>query len=195
MVAAVAFDDEPGPLHEAESALVAAARSEGRRLELRAGRAAASRAFEAAGLTPAPAVLSEASGRPVVDTPGWHVSIAHDARIALAAVARRPVGVDVLDLSRGDDVARVVGARIASGRARPLLGAGVPAVPSHLLLWSAWEALGKRTGGGILSGPMMLDIEARPVDEGAVARVAGEHVWWFIDGGLLVCIATTPESP
>ena len=194
VLARVHFDEAPEPTPAAERLLVEEARTENRRLELRAGRAAARQAFEAAGLFPVPAVLPDASGRPVVDLPGWHVSLAHDARVAVAAVAADVVGLDVIDLSRAGDVARVVGARIASGRARPLCGRGLAGLGPAMLLWSAWEALGKRTGGGVLSGPMLLDIAPVPVDDGAVALLAGARVRWYRDSEVLVCLATS-ESP
>ncbi len=148
-LARVAFQDaEPSPWPE-ERALVAAARTERRRAELAAGRTAARRALEALGLRPSLAVLSDPDGRPVLagDAPlPACVSIAHDGDHAWAAAARQPVGIDVLVLSRVDEVARVVARRIDTGRARPLRGAVLPGLDAAMMVWTAWEALGSESG-------------------------------------------------
>jgi phosphopantetheinyl transferase len=194
VLARVAFGEAPVPEDAVERAFVEGAWSEERRHELTAGRAAARRAFEAAGCAPAPRVGADGAGRPVADMAGWHVSIAHDGRVAFAAVAARPVGIDAIALDRTGDVVRVVTARISSGRAKPLVGAAPLGFERAMLLWSAWEALGKRTGGGILSGPMRLDIATVPVDDGAVACVGEARLRWFVDQEHLVCLATS-ECP
>lgn len=172
-----------------EHGLVDAAPSEQRAMELRAGRAAARDAFHAAGVTPRPSVLAAPDGRPRLEPPGgWHVSLAHDGGLAAAAVGHAPVGLDLFDLARTEQASRVVARRIESGRARDLVGEHRP-FPHAAMLWTAWEALGKRTGAGVFGG-MEITLEPRPGDLPAEARTGDVLVRWWQHDGVLVCLAS-----
>jgi phosphopantetheinyl transferase len=99
-------------------------------------------------------VLSDTRGAPVPSAPiGWHVSLAHDGDIFVAAASRHPVGIDVVDDARLEQVHRVVRRAFDTDRAPR------PALPSDTMsrlgltleaaCWTAWEALGKETGLGL----------------------------------------------
>lgn len=190
VVVCLSFDEaERLPIAPAEQRLVEGAPSALRARELRAGRAAARVVLSALGGEP-PAVLADPEGRPRLEPgdPARHVSIAHDAGWVVAAAAREPVGVDALALDRAEQAERVVRRRIEKG-ARPL-ETDAPLWPASMLLWTGWEALGKRTGGGVLSGVMSLPIAPRVEGEWLVAEVEDVRLRWFELRGLLVCVAT-----
>src|SRR5271167_1397005 len=100
--------------------------------------------------SPQPDVLVSSALRPLLDPPtGWFLSLAHDGGLAVAACARRAVGVDVVPFSRRQQVERTVRAALESRAASGLVAEATP-WSSALVLWSAWEAIGKRTGEGVL---------------------------------------------
>jgi phosphopantetheinyl transferase len=177
-------------LRPGEQGLVDAAQGDHRRRELAAGRAAARLAFAAAGAPPHLQVLADAKGRPVVEPPGpWHVSIAHDGALAAAAVSLAPVGVDLIPLARAEAARKVVERRISTGRARPLAVASARPFDEALLLWTAWEALGKRTGGGVLSGVMDEPLCVDASGEHPAASAGGVRLRWLLVDGHLCCVA------
>jgi len=182
-------------LSRAELNLVSTGATPRRRGELSAGRKAAALAFDALAVGGRPSVLSDDAGRPRLVPPGeWHVSLAHDGLLAAAAVARAPIGIDLIDLRRLAQLTRVVRDRIVTERAVGLVG-DFAAHPAPLLLWSAWEALGKQTGGGVLSGPMQALIEPRVDEEGqATASVGNSRLQWWLDDHHFFCLATTRDE-
>ncbi|MCK6448640.1 MAG: 4'-phosphopantetheinyl transferase superfamily protein [Planctomycetes bacterium] len=108
-----------------------------------AARRALARAAEHAGLD-AYTLSKTARGAPRLDVAGWHVSLAHTRSLALAALAERPVGIDVEDLREGrlaklqryfepDELARL----------------GSLAPRELAALWSAKESVLKLAGVGI----------------------------------------------
>jgi 4'-phosphopantetheinyl transferase EntD len=184
-----AYDADLSPR---ELALVAAATTESRRQELRAGRRAAHAALKAAGVSALPEVLTSAARRPSLDPPaGWFVSLAHDGGLAVAACARRSVGIDVVPFCRRQQVERVVRATLENGTGIGLLTVDTP-WPSALVLWSAWEALGKQTGGGVFEA-MRASIRPEMKDDTATAAVARCHLRWWSHGEHLFCLATDTE--
>jgi 4'-phosphopantetheinyl transferase EntD len=175
-----------------ELALVAAATSESRRREIRAGRRAAHAALKAAGVSALPEVLTSTAGRPSLDPPaGWFVSLAHDGGLAVAACARRPVGIDVVPFSRRPQVERVVRASLQTGTAIDLPIFDTPWPPA-LVLWSAWEAIGKQGGGGVFEA-MRASIRPEMSGDTAAAVVATCHLRWWTHGEHLFCLATDTE--
>lgn len=186
-IGACVADDELTPL---ERGLADAAPSEKRRQEIRAGRAAARAALTA--FDPQlrlVSVLAEVDGRPRLEPPGGgHVSLAHDGVLAIAAFSLAPVGVDLLALDRTEQARRVVEQRIATGRARALEPGPRP-WDEAVLLWTAWEALGKHSGGGVLAGAMRAQI-APTTGEQLTADVNGVRLRWLAAEGSLVCLAT-----
>lgn len=175
-----------------ERALVESARSDRRRQELTAGRIAARATLEALRPLPSPLpdVLADPSGRPVcVPDVGVFVSIAHDEGMAAAAVARAPIGLDVLRLDRADQADRVVRARIDTGRATGLLRQVDAPWSDGLVLWTAWEALGKLSGEGVLGEAMLTRLEPEPHGHALVARTRDAELRWWIEGGFAVCLA------
>jgi 4'-phosphopantetheinyl transferase EntD len=175
-------------LAHSERALVTAARSPNRRHEIRAGRAAAHDAFRAAGVKNNLAVLRSATGQPQISgLEGWHVSLSHGGALVAAACARFPLGVDVVPLDRLSQVSRVVAGH--AGFAVPL-DSRSPLAP--LLLWSAWEALGKVTGEGVLS-ETHTQVRPRRSLGGFVARAGARLLRWWALPGHLVCVAV-PEK-
>jgi len=182
-----------------ELALVEGASSSTRRQELLAGRAAVRSALRAVG-RPAPrAVLSGLDGRPQLlydasivppaELPS--VSIAHDGSWAAAAVSMRAVGVDLAGTSRQDRVMAVIARLVAQGRALAVPPTpGCPFDPA-LMTWTAWEALGKRTGEGVL--PAMTSVISAPRREGGrwIARSTEARLTWFDHDDVLGCTAVT----
>lgn len=149
-----------------------------------AQRAAASLALmascEASG---APLALErDESGKPL-ETNGWFHSRAHTVGLAVAAVAREPIGIDVESLDR-----RRLGA-VRTKYADELARLGDDSVATCLGLWCAKEALVKRSGIGVADLPKVR-FEAR---EGVVwqFRYSGalERVLVRIHGSHVVAIA------
>jgi len=183
-------------LAPAERGLVDSAPNDARAHELFAGRLAAKDLLAVAEPSgPARAVLHDASGRPRLDPPGeLSVSIAHDGAFAAAALSPHAVGVDVCDLGRLERVALVVERRLSNGLATPFRdGSSTDEVlqcPRPVALWTAWEAAGKRSGGGVLSGPMLSEWR-RASFEGVPGAVSGDvRVRWFVHDGHVISVAT-----
>jgi phosphopantetheinyl transferase len=173
-------------LSRGERALVQAARSPKRRQELRVGRATLHAALRAAGEKRSTEVLSSKQGRPqLVGLTGWCVSLCHGGELVAAAVARGPVGIDVEPLSRLPQVTRVV-----EGWTHPPRGAPVPELPVPLafLQWTAWEALGKLTGKGVLAGAKSF-IRPELTADGLVARSRGRRLRWWTLADHILCVA------
>lgn len=178
-------------LWPSERALIDTAREPRRARELLAGRLAARHAFLRSGVEPPPAVLRAFDGRPRLEPPldGWFVSLAHDGESVVAAVGRQPVGVDVLLASRFDSAGRVVAQRLATGRARALPPHPPSPWPDAALCWTAWEALGKHDGKGVLPAmqrPLSLQIEGDRV-EGRCERL---RLRWWSQADALLCLVT-----
>ncbi|MHB8418421.1 MAG: 4'-phosphopantetheinyl transferase family protein [Myxococcales bacterium] len=171
-------------LSAGELALARAARSERRRQELRAGRAAAHAALRAAGRRRRSEVLCSEEGLPrLIDARGWRVSICHAGDWAAATSARAPVGIDLEPLSRLRQVARVV----EGWGGGPIADPDLP-LPLPLLRWTAWEALGKLSGRGVLAGAKR-PIRPRLTAAGLIAQSEGARLrWWTFDAHLL-CLA------
>jgi 4'-phosphopantetheinyl transferase EntD len=179
-------------LHPLEQQLLATAGSDARRRELLAGRVAAHRALEALGAPAGLAVITDTSGRPMIQPAGaWHVSLAHDGLYALAAASTQAVGVDLITLDRAAQAGRVVTHRIETGRARGFAAGARCPWDAALMLWTAWEALGKRTGEGVLAGAavhaLALEETRGPVPT-ALAGAARLH-WFLVDDRHLACVA------
>lgn len=194
VVALVALEgaNDASRLAPGEQALVDAARTPQRRLEVIAGRQAARKAFENAGLARAPAVLRAPDGTPKLEPPleGWFVSIAHDGDWAVAAVSRARVGVDVLPVSRFESAKRVVSQRLKSDRAKALMPHPDARWPDAALLWTAWEALGKHDGRGVFPA-MKLEITLQTDGAELSGQAGSERLRWWEASGALFCLATT----
>jgi hypothetical protein len=181
-------------LSEGEQVLVAAAQRPSRRQELRAGRAAAHAAFRAAGVLPRQEVLQSVDGRPMLAlSRGWHLSLAHDGAVAVAACDTHPLGVDLAPFCRAAQLERVVRSAIGAEFAKPLEGHVVWPVP--LVLWTGWEALGKQRGVGVLGNAMRGALRLRMVGESAIAILGQSRLRWWTDEENLFCLATTLASP
>lgn len=188
-LAAPVTDRELSP---AEQKLVQAARAEHRRKELQAGRAAAHAALRAVGIRSRVEVLQSASGRPHLSSnaAAWQLSICHGGGLAAAIVGQSAVGIDVEPLSRQAQVARVVagwGQRMGN-RHEP---DPVLPLPLALLQWTAWEALGKVTGRGVLAGAKLL-IRPELTPAGLTAKLRGRHLrWWTVQDHVLCAAVAT----
>jgi 4'-phosphopantetheinyl transferase EntD len=186
------LDDEE--LSPRERALAAGAESEWRRREIMAGRAAAHAALRAAGVFPLPEVLTSTDRRPLLLPPcGWHLSLAHDGELAVAACARTAVGVDIVPLARRAQIERAVRSALDSGATGTGSMAELVPYPRALLLWSAWEALGKQSGEGVFQG-MQASIHAVLDEQGAATIIDGRCLRWWWNGTHLVCLATVAPS-
>ena len=189
---------EPVPLdrlHPAELELVRSSSSAPRQVELAAGRFAARIALAALGATPQLAVLADVDGRPRIDPASdLFISLAHDGLYAVAAASRHPVGVDVMSFDRAASARKVVETRVATGRGQSLTPGSALPFDEALMLWTAWEALGKRTGGGVLSGPAHSVIKVEQASDGAFACVGDALVRWRAFDGHLLCIAGVRPS-
>lgn len=178
-------------LAPSERALVDAAREPRRARELLAGRIAARQAFLQSGVEHPPAVLRAYDGRPRLApaTDGWFVSLAHDGELVVAAVARQPVGVDVLLATRFASAERVVSQRLATGRARPLPPHPPAPWPDAALCWTAWEALGKHDGRGVLPA-MQRPLSLQVGDDRVEGRSDGLRLRWWSQADALLCLVT-----
>ncbi|MFD7450275.1 4'-phosphopantetheinyl transferase family protein [Kitasatospora sp. NPDC059827] len=89
-------------------------------------------------------------GKPAVaDAPGLHFSLSHSGELALLAVARRPVGVDLELLRSGRDVERL-SRRFFPCQERELVARG--GRPAFARLWTRKEACVKASGGRLTEG-------------------------------------------
>jgi 4'-phosphopantetheinyl transferase N-terminal domain len=183
-----------GELSPGERTFAAAAGSEPRRREIMAGRAAAHAALRAAGVSPLPEVLTSTDRRPLLRPPcGWHLSIAHDGELAVAACARTAVGVDVVPLARQAQIERAVRSALDSRSAGMDSMSEIGLYGRALLLWSGWEALGKQSGEGVFQG-MRASIHPVWNERGAMTIVDGRCLRWWWHGTHLVCLATTAPN-
>jgi 4'-phosphopantetheinyl transferase EntD len=172
-----------------ERELLRAASTEGRKREIRAGRLAAHAALRASGLSPPPEVLTADDLAPSLDPPsGCFLSLAHDGALAVAACARRTVGVDVVPLSRRPQIERVVRASLDSRGAPGLVDASF--WPPELMLWTAWEALAKRTGEGVFGAMRHARLRAEADGPTATACLAESRLRWWGQAEHLFCLAT-----
>lgn len=93
-------------------------------------------------------LVTAASGQPLAAGTPWHVSVAHSGALAVVALARAPVGVDV-------EAARDMPDAVAMARTwfTPEEAARVAACPADFLpLWTAKEAVLKAAGTGLAGG-------------------------------------------
>lgn len=186
-------------LSAAERALAAAARSSQRSLELRAGRAVAREALHAllshsdSSGSADFSVLADASGRPVVTGELACISIAHSRRCVMAAASRTPVGLDIEPFDRAGRLADVVSSLQARGRAIGLSGAVPGGWSEAMLLWTAWEAMGKLDTTGVLGGAMKRALRLTSVSTPThclEGESEGVRLRWWTDGEHLCCLAT-----
>lgn len=182
-------------LSAAERALAAAARSSHRVLELRAGRAVAREALRAFHPHADFSVLADASGRPNVHGAPAFISIAHSRTRVVAAASTNPVGLDVEPFERAERLADVVSSLCARGRATRISGDLPCSWPEAMLLWTAWEAMGKLDTTGVLGGAMKRVIRTNATDADARADLfegfsEGVRLRWWIDADHVHCLAT-----
>jgi phosphopantetheinyl transferase len=172
-----------------ELSLVDAARAEHRRQQLRAGRAIAHAVARAAGLRSRVEVLQSESGRPRLSgaAAGWRLSLSHGGALAAAIIGHSAVGIDVEPLSREAQVTRVVA---GWGRRRGRQRVPTPSLPLPLALlqWTAWEAMGKLTGKGVLAGAKAT-IRPELGTDGLTAQARGRHLRWWLVQGHVLCAA------
>jgi hypothetical protein len=167
-----------------ELALVREAPRPKRKQEIRVGRIAAHAALRNAGLEERTEVLRSNDGSPVLRSAGgWRVSICHGGEWAGAAASLGGVGIDIEPVSRLGQVGRVVdGWSEASATS-----VGLP-LPWPLLQWTAWEALAKVSGAGVLAERKWV-VRPRLTGDGLVAQSAGCSLrWWGVDEHVL-CVA------
>jgi len=150
-------------------------------------------------------VVHDANGAPAVE--GWwcgevaevpHVSLSHNERASLAAVATdRPVGVDLEDIGRIQRPELLADSLTRAERAS-LHGLDGEALEERLLrLWCAKEAAAKRLGVGLGGSPERFDV--RFVDAGlARAQVdfegAAVSVDIVRDGRAVIAVAADPAA-
>lgn len=181
-------DAAPALLPDAERGRLAAYGSASRRQQALLGRVAArTLAAERLGLDAVRVPLKNApDGAPEI--PGLHVSIAHTSRggdtAALAAIADRPIGVD---LERVRPRRPDLWTRILQPAEYPLLDAlGGPTDTVQTLLWALKEAVlkGQRTGfrAGGRSVRLMLDVDGLP-ERGVAAATASASGGWRVAFG------------
>ena len=90
----------------------------------------------------------DADGKPFVSGSPFHISISHSGGYVAAAVADRPLGIDLQELRRISDA---VLRRCFSPAERSWIDAGDP-TERAIRLWTMKEAYGKLYGRGIFSG-------------------------------------------
>lgn len=101
-------------------------------------------------------VRNDASGRPVVDPAGVHVSVAHKDDVAVAIVSDRAVGIDI---ERIEPRSESFAALVCSAAERAL--GGLDDTDEWLTrLWAAKEAAAKARGHG-LGDPRSVEVTAR----------------------------------
>lgn len=211
------LDEVPdSELSASEISLAKKAPSEQRRLELRAGRAMARQALLALSPNSPVTILADSKGRPQVIGQSAHLSIAHTRHQVFAAAAPNPLGIDAESFERTGQIARVVASLKQRGRAASLRwdsdlarqvaeasslavkegnpGLFHPAASWNdaTLLWTAWEALGKLAGDGVLSGVMLQEIRIEGVEaetQQLVGSSVGRRLWWWGESGHLCCLA------
>jgi phosphopantetheinyl transferase len=131
-------------------ARIPAGRSESRKAEFFAGRAALAIALarlKIKGVVEPDPELGYLSLRP---RQGLFVNISHTTGIAVAVVAGHPVGVDVEAVAR--DTSRVMQRVSSPAELAAIRGRRFSQVPGGVALWSAKEAVSKATGLGIKFG-------------------------------------------
>lgn len=125
-------------------------------------------------------------GAPSVVQPhgtGLHLSTSSFEDTTVIALGRHAVGVDIEGASRADDVSRTQMARALPGWRRVVDACGPSA--STVEAWTAFEALCKATGRGLLASEQEID------------RAMQTHrLSWVSDRpGLVICVASAaPES-
>ena len=174
---ATATDPDAGVLSPEERARLAAFAAPERRRAFVLGRTAARHLLaRALGEDAAAIVLTVGSdGAPCV--PGRHVSIAHTGRgadaVAVAAVSRRPVGVDVERVGpRRADLWRRL---LTPGEHAVLDALGGPTDSAQTLLWALKESVlkGQRTGFRAGARSVVLTLGDAPGRAAAVSDVSG----------------------
>jgi len=116
---------------------------------------------------------------------GPHRGLGPKGRRAGRRDDRRPLE----PLARVEAARRVLERRISTGRAQPLAVASARPFDEALLLWTAWEALGKRTGGGVFSGMMDAPLCVDTSGEHPTACAGGVRLRWLLVDGHLCCVA------
>jgi phosphopantetheinyl transferase len=119
------------------------------------------------------------------------VSLAHDEGLAVAACARAPVGIDVVYLGRASQLTRVVRSVLEEHPDRAPSIAGVLPWPAAVVAWTAWEALGKLSGVGVLGLSLTDGLEVNVAEGGAVGAAGGSRLRWWAEGQHVFCLAVT----
>lgn len=113
--------------------------------------------------------------------PELHCSVAHERNAAVAAVAREPIGVDLVGRDRFDD--SVLGRIAAPGEAEAAREAGIPSRELPSLLWAAKESVLK--GVGLELGLHPARVVVRPVADSSwraeLPALFHRPRWWRID--------------
>ncbi len=181
----VATEPEPGLLSPAERARLESFASADRRHAFVLGRTAARTLLgEALGLAPEHVVLDVAeSGALVVPgygVPGYGVSVAHTGRgagaVGVAAVARRPVGIDAETVAaRRPDLWRRLLSPAEHGALEAL---GGPTDDAQTLLWALKESVLKGQQTGLRAGARSVVLGV-PKD-GRVRAVSDQSGAWDV---------------
>ena len=177
LATSAALDETDDVLSSGERARCAGFGSDARRRHFALGRLAV-RALAGGRLGVAPgAVPLAVAPDGAVELDGHYVSISHggegDAAVGLAALADRPIGVDVEPIrARRSDL----WTRILRADERPALDAlGGPSDRSHTLLWSMKEAILKGQRTGLRAGARSVRLELTAVGaRGGAARARAE---------------------
>lgn len=154
---------------------------------------------------PAALVLSAAEhGKPSLATaPGVHFNLSHSGALALVAVARGAVGVDVERWSARVDVPRLASRVFSRAECLELETLATPdgVRDGFYAAWTRKEAYMKATGHGITRGFDHFDVTLRPgvqarlcadrLDDDAIAR------WgmWSLDAGTGYSAALVAAAP
>lgn len=190
------YEEHLALLSPDERARLATFRAEKRRHEFTLGRAAARKLLSRCLQLPAnevPLSVAEDGGL-VVDTGDYHVSISHTARQAVAAVGRRPVGVDLEAIkSLRAEISRFVyhEADYALFDALPLDDAR-----SQILAWALKEAALKARRTGLRFSPRRMRIELSLPERTAVLHEDTGAAWrasFREQDGLYLAIAYRPD--
>ncbi|HET9443381.1 MAG TPA: 4'-phosphopantetheinyl transferase superfamily protein [Acidimicrobiales bacterium] len=133
----------------------------------------------ALGLAPEAVPLAHAPGKPVLEGPAGavvHFNLSHAGDLAVIAVARQPVGIDVEPVDAGHllaDAAGVFCTRAELARLDQLTAPG--RADALVRWWTAKEACLKAVGSGLAVDPRTVELEWGPGRSSAAARVAGRR--------------------
>ena len=115
-------------------------------------------------------ILKKENGEPYLEGEPYHISLTHKGDVAIAALSRSSIGVDVEDVTVPRNVDRLSRLFDASEKPNDLY--------EFYKVWTAKEAMGKRLGTGISYD---------------LLKKKSEDVRYFDYGDYLICVAGDGE--